>query len=77
MAVPATTTSANSAICGWTPARAHARSGNRIALAAYLGKSDTFDQALADLAESYADQNEKDHAGPAAAVAPESVPEVT
>ena len=55
----------------------HARSGDRIALAAYLGKSDTFDQALADFAESYADQNEKDHAALAAAVAPESVPEVT
>ena len=56
-------------LCGWTLARAHARSGDRIAIAAYLGKSDTFDHAVADFAESYADQNEKDHAALAAAVA--------
>jgi hypothetical protein len=47
-------------ICAWTLARAHARSGDRIAIAAYLGKSDRFDLALADFAESYADQVEKD-----------------
>jgi uncharacterized protein (DUF2252 family) len=49
-------------LCGWTLARAHARSGDRIALAAYLGGSSKFDQAIADFAESYADQNERDHA---------------
>jgi hypothetical protein len=49
-------------LCGWTLARAHARSGDRIALAAYLGGSDAFDQAIADYAEAYADQNERDYA---------------
>ena len=49
-------------LCGWTLARAHARSGDRIALAAYLGGSDKFDQAIADFAETYADQNELDYA---------------
>jgi uncharacterized protein (DUF2252 family) len=49
-------------LCGWTLARAHARSGDRIEIAAYLGKSDTFDRALADFAEAYADQNERDYA---------------
>jgi uncharacterized protein (DUF2252 family) len=49
-------------LCGWTLARAHARSGDRVALAAYLGGSDRFDQAIADFAETYADQNERDYA---------------
>jgi len=49
-------------LCGWTLARAHARSGDRIALAAYLGGSGAFDQAIADFAETYADQNERDYA---------------
>jgi len=49
-------------ICGWTLARAHARSGDRIAIAAYLGSSDVFDQALVRFAEAYADRNERDHA---------------
>ena len=48
--------------CGWTLARAHARSGDRIALAAYLGGSGKFDEAIADFAETYADQNERDYA---------------
>ncbi len=56
-------------LCGWTLARAHARSGDRIALAAYLGKSDRFDVAVADFAETYADKNENDYAALAAAVA--------
>ena len=47
--------------CGWTLARAHARSGDRIAIAAYLGKSDRFDQAIAEFAAAYADRNERDH----------------
>ncbi|WP_344440685.1 DUF2252 domain-containing protein [Kitasatospora nipponensis] len=49
-------------LCGWTLARAHARSGDRVALAAYLGGSDRFDEAIADFAEAYADQNEVDFA---------------
>ena len=49
-------------LCGCPLARAHARSGDRIAIASYLGKSDTFDRALADFAVAYADQNERDHA---------------
>ncbi|WP_306317401.1 MULTISPECIES: DUF2252 domain-containing protein [unclassified Streptomyces] len=53
--------------CGATLARAHARSGDRIAIAAYLGRSDRFDRALARFAESYADQNERDHQALAAA----------
>ncbi|MEB8337153.1 DUF2252 domain-containing protein [Streptomyces endophyticus] len=53
--------------CGATLARAHARSGDRVAIAAYLGSSDRFDQALARFAESYADQNERDHKALAAA----------
>jgi hypothetical protein len=56
-------------VCGWTLARAHARSGDRIALAAYLGGSDKFDNAVAEFAEAYADQNERDYADLAAAVA--------
>ncbi|WP_406471929.1 DUF2252 domain-containing protein [Streptomyces sp. NBC_01615] len=49
------------ALCGATLARAHARSGDRIAIAAYLGGGDVFDRALVTFAERYADQNEKDH----------------
>jgi len=56
-------------ICGWTLARAHARSGDRIAIAAYLGTSDTFDRAIVAFAEAYADQNERDHAALAQAIA--------
>ena len=48
-------------LCGWTLARAHARSGDRIAIAAYLGGSDVFDRAVAQFAVAYADQNERDH----------------
>jgi len=55
-------------LCGHALAGAHARSGDRIAIAAYLGGSDVFDQAMADFAASYADQNERDHAALAAAV---------
>ena len=47
----------------WTLARAHARSGDRVAIASYLGKSDAFDNAVADFSAIYADQNERDHAG--------------
>ena len=55
-------------LCGWTLARAHARSGDRVALAAYLGGSAKFDQAIADFAETYADQNDRDYAAFQAAV---------
>ncbi|MFD9123610.1 DUF2252 domain-containing protein [Kitasatospora sp. NPDC059571] len=48
-------------LCGATLARAHARSGDRIAIAAYLGRGDAFDRALVEFAEAYADQNERDH----------------
>jgi uncharacterized protein (DUF2252 family) len=48
-------------ICGWTLARAHARSGDRKAIAGYLGKSDTMAAAMAGFAEAYADQNEADY----------------
>ena len=48
-------------LCGWTLARAHARSGDRIAMAAYLGGNAAFDVAVADFAQAYADQNERDH----------------
>lgn len=55
--------------CGWALARAHARSGDRIAIAAYLGGGDRFDQAVARFSEAYADQNERDYAAVVAAVA--------
>jgi uncharacterized protein (DUF2252 family) len=48
-------------LCGWTLARAHARSGDRIAIAAYLGSGPAFDEAVGDFAGVYADQNERDH----------------
>jgi len=47
--------------CGWTLARAHARSGDPIAIAAYLGESDAFDKSITDFSERYADQNERDY----------------
>jgi uncharacterized protein (DUF2252 family) len=56
-------------LCGWTLARAHARSGDRIAIAAYLGRSDAFDRAIAQFAAAYADQNERDYDALADAVA--------
>ncbi len=48
-------------MCGWTLARAHARSGDAIAMTAYLGTSDKFDQAMCRFAKTYADQNERDY----------------
>ncbi len=56
-------------ICGWTLARAHARSGDRMAIAAYLGRSDVFDRAIASFSETYADQNDRDYQALQAAVA--------
>lgn len=52
---------AYSRICGATLARAHARSGDRIAIASYLGKGDAFDRAITDFSAAYADQNERDY----------------
>ena len=48
-------------VCAWTLARAHARTGDRIAMASYLGSSDVFDRAIAEFSEAYADQNERDY----------------
>ncbi len=56
-------------LCGQTLARAHARSGDRVAIAAYLGSSNRFDHAIADFAELYAEQNDLDHAALAEAAA--------
>lgn len=56
-------------LCGWALARAHARSGDRIAIAAYLGSSDTFDRAIAEFASAYAEQNQADFDAFKAAVA--------
>ncbi|MFD8940348.1 DUF2252 family protein, partial [Streptomyces sp. NPDC059578] len=56
-------------LCGVALARAHARSGDRIALAAYLGAGDTFDRAVADFALRYADQNAADHSALEASIA--------
>jgi uncharacterized protein (DUF2252 family) len=60
--------------CGWTLARGHARSGDRIAIGGYLGKSDTFDRAIATFAASYADVAERDHAALVEAAAQGRVP---
>jgi hypothetical protein len=56
-------------LCGWTLARAHARTGDRFAIAAYLGGSARFEEAVADFGASYADQTVRDHAALAGAVA--------
>jgi uncharacterized protein (DUF2252 family) len=55
-------------ICGWTLARAHARSGDPVAIAAYLGKGDQFDRSITDFSERYADQNELDYQAFATAI---------
>ena len=54
--------------CAWSLARAHARSGDRIAIASYLGKSDGFDRSIAEFSATYADLNDRDHAALAQAV---------
>jgi uncharacterized protein (DUF2252 family) len=56
-------------LCGWTLARAHARSGDRVAIGAYLGAGDAFDAAIAEFSELYAEQSERDHAALVAAIA--------
>jgi uncharacterized protein (DUF2252 family) len=55
-------------VCGWTLARAHARSGDSMAIAGYLGRGDIFDRAIAAFSAAYADQNDRDHAELVAAV---------
>ena len=61
-AMKPSTMSAYAGLCGWTLARAHARSGDAAAIAGYLGSGDGFDRAMARFAETYADQNERDYA---------------
>jgi hypothetical protein len=61
-------------MCGWALARAHARSGDAIAMSAYLGGGDRFDRAMSQFAASYADQNEADYATLRAAIASGAVP---
>jgi uncharacterized protein (DUF2252 family) len=73
-AMPAAEMVGYGAICGWTLARAHARSGDRVAIAAALGQGDGFDRALSAFAKTYADQNERDHAALVAAVEAGVVP---
>jgi uncharacterized protein (DUF2252 family) len=65
---------AYASLCGWTLARAHARSGDRIAIGAYLGSSDRFDRAMAEFAEAYADLNDRDFASMQEAVKSGRVP---
>jgi uncharacterized protein (DUF2252 family) len=48
-------------MCGWTLARAHARTGDRVAIAAYLGSADSFDRAILEFSEAYAEQNDRDY----------------
>jgi uncharacterized protein (DUF2252 family) len=55
-------------LCGWTLARGHARSGDRIAIAAYLGKGASFDRAIVEFSQAYAEQNERDYQALEAAV---------
>jgi uncharacterized protein (DUF2252 family) len=55
-------------LCGWTLARAHARTGDRVAIASYLGSGAGFDRAMLDFSDAYADQNERDYQALAAAV---------
>jgi uncharacterized protein (DUF2252 family) len=61
-------------LCGWVLARAHARTGDRFAIAAYLGDDDTFDRALLEFAERYADRTERDYASLAEAARTDSIP---
>jgi len=55
-------------LCGWTLARAHARSGDRIAIASYLGRGPSFDRAIVEFSGAYAEQNERDYRALEAAV---------
>lgn len=55
-------------LCGWTLARAHARSGDRVAIASYLGNGDSFDRAIVEFSKAYAEQNDRDYQALNAAV---------
>jgi uncharacterized protein (DUF2252 family) len=72
-----TTLTAYGRLCGWTLARAHARSGDRIAIAAYLGSGAAFDRAIVDFSKDYAEQNERDYARLEAAVKEGRIPAAT
>ena len=61
-------------VCGWALAKAHARSGDRVAIAAYLGSGGVFDRAMASFAEAYAEQNDRDYRALGEAVAAGRVP---
>ncbi len=63
--------------CGWSMARAHARSGDRLAIAGYLGAGSGFDKAIARFSAAYADQNERDHQRLVEAVAGGELPAQT
>jgi hypothetical protein len=63
-------------MCGWTLARAHARSGDAVSIAEYLGGTDAFDLAVTDFAERYADRNEQDYSEFVAAIASGRLPAV-
>jgi len=71
--MPAETLLVYAKMCGWTLARSHARSGDRVAIASYLGSGDAFDRAVADFAATYADQNGLDHQALVDAIADGSV----
>jgi len=61
-------------LCGWALARAHARSGDAVAIAGYLGSGNVFDRAVGEFADSYADQNERDYVAFRDAIAAGRVP---
>ncbi len=67
--MPANVMEVYARLCGWTLARAHARSGDRIAISSYLGASDAFEKSMGAFAETYADRNEQDYEKFAAAIA--------
>jgi hypothetical protein len=76
-AMDADSLAAYAGLCGTTLARAHARCGDAVAIAAYLGSSDASDRAIADYAEAYAEQNERDHQALLDAIASGRVPAET
>jgi predicted alpha/beta hydrolase len=63
-------------LCGWTLARAHARSGDAVAIAEYLGGDEAFDTSITDFSQRYADQNEQDYQALVAAIGSGRVPAV-
>jgi predicted alpha/beta hydrolase len=63
-------------LCGWTLARAHARSGDAVAIAEYLGATDAFDRSITDFSHRYADQNDRDYQALVDAISSGRVPAV-